>query len=168
MAASFGDVSNILKEEIVQRDMIIMFNKFFDDELNIKSCVVNILPLFLKNIKEEDRDDYYYKIKGYIDIYGKTWRQKLDAASLLFRLYNVFDNDFTYQLIIPTCIALCVDNVAEVRNYACRKVSKFFLQFFSRMDGYKVKIAKVIECFALSFNFKFREMYKDKLIIGLY
>ena len=160
MAASFGDVSNILKEEIVQRDMIVIFNKFYEDDFNIKSCIVNNLPLFLKNLKVEDRDDFYYKMKIYIDIYGKTWRQKLESAQLLFKFYDVFDNDFTYQLIIPTCISLCVDNFAEVREYACQRISKFFLQFFSRIDCYKVKIAKVIECFALSYNFRFREMYE--------
>ena len=111
MAASFGDIANILKQEIVQRDLVPIFEKFFEDVTKIKYSVILNMPKFLRNLEPDLRDDYFYKIKAYTDIYGKNWRGKLEAAKLLFKFHNVFDNEFTYQIIIPICINLCVDEV---------------------------------------------------------
>lgn len=149
----------ILQEEITQRDLLFIYDKFFEDEINIRDCVITVLPKFLQKVKPENRDDYFYKIKAQTDIYGKNWRQKLSAAHLLFSFPNVFDNDFTYQIILPSCLTLCVDNVAELRNYSCKQVSKYFIQFLTGFDSYNPKTMKIVDCFAMSFNFKFREMF---------
>jgi serine/threonine-protein phosphatase 4 regulatory subunit 1 len=158
LSSSLAEIANILGPEVTERDLIPYLDKLYKEEGEIQNTILKILPDFLKHIHKNMRRNYLDKLKRLLNPREK-WRNRKEYAVIIGNFHNVFDVEITYKQILPIALNFCLDDVAEVRFTAAKHISRIILQILLSGDNeYKVKCMKIIEAFANSVNYNYRQL----------
>jgi hypothetical protein len=72
---------------------------------------------------------------------------------------NIFDDETTYKNLLPVCLNFCLDDVAEVRFKASRRLGKVIIQFVENPESsYYNKVIALLKSFAYSINYHYRQL----------
>ena len=165
---SFHEICSILDNEIVENELLPLYNKFLESENKIEQKLsVKNLPKILKNISKTTKEKYFKYIEA-VSIFQKTnkgstirnfnfinWKNKLDVVESILCYYNLYDNNLIYTSIFPQCITFCLDEKYLVRKTSSKVLSNLILYLYQENFNIE-KLKKIIECFALNKNFQYR------------
>jgi hypothetical protein len=157
IVSSLSEICNILGPQITETDLVPVLNKFSKDEGEIQNTLLKTLPKLLRNLDINSRRGYLDRLKKLLNPREK-WRTRMEYSNIIGEYYNVFDEEITYKQIFPISLSFCFDDVAEVRFTAAKHCSNIITQLLSKESEYKEKCLKIIELFALSINYHYRQL----------
>jgi len=157
LASSINEVSAILGKEETELVLIPIFDRFYREEGEIQKTIYRSMPKFLMNVQTEKRKTYLEKLKRLLRSREK-WRTKKEYVEILGNLGGVFEDDLTFNQILPVCLNMCFDEVAEVRSHAAKSIKSLILHFICKED-YKERINAVLLSFARSLKYIYRLLF---------
>ena len=111
----------------------------------------------LRNLNVDSRRGYLDRLKKLLNPREK-WRTRMEYSLIIGEYYNVYDDEITYKQIFPISLSFCFDDVAEVRFTASKNCSNIIAQLLSNQSDYKEKCLRIVESFALSINYHYRQL----------
>lgn len=157
LASSINEISTIIGKDDTEKFLIPVFDRFYREEGEIQKAIYKSMPKFLLNINHEKRVFYLEKLKKIMS--GKEkWRIKKECVEILGNLGGIFNEKTAFEQILPICIKLCVDEVAEVRVHAAKNIKSLIVQFLKN-DLYREKIKSIITAFSQSIKYIYRNLF---------
>ncbi|XP_048745314.2 serine/threonine-protein phosphatase 4 regulatory subunit 1-like isoform X2 [Ostrea edulis] len=124
LAFSIHEMAIILGDEITHRDLVPVFDGFLKDLDEVKIGVLKHLADFLRLLKPDVRRQYLAKLSGFLNTDNtRNWRFRLELAEQLIMTSELFSSVEISQHLLPICLSLMEDKVAEVRLVAYRLMS---------------------------------------------
>ncbi|XP_022341101.2 serine/threonine-protein phosphatase 4 regulatory subunit 1-like isoform X1 [Crassostrea virginica] len=124
LAFSIHEMALILGDEITHRDLVPVFDGFLKDLDEVKIGVLKHLADFLRLLKPEVRRQYLTKLPGFLNTDNtRNWRFRLELAEQLIMTSELFSSVEISQHLLPICVSLMEDKVAEVRLIAYKLMS---------------------------------------------
>lgn len=157
LASSINEVSAILGKEETETVLIPIFDRFYREEGEIQKTIYRSMPKFLMNVQTEKRKTYLEKLKRLLRSREK-WRTKKEYVEILGNLGGVFEDDLTFNQILPVCLNMCFDEVSEVRSHAAKSIKSLVLHFI-KCEEYKEKVNQVLISFARSLKYIYRLLF---------
>ena len=162
LAASMGEISKLLGSEITESDLLEYVDQFFksssqNSELKIK--ILKCLPDIIKNIASNRKNSYLEFTKYMIGNKDDKWRKRVTYCKIIGKFNGTYSDAIIYKRVFPIAINFCFDDISHVRSISARKNSRLILQLISSKTEYKEKTMKIIQSFAQSINFRFRQLF---------
>lgn len=158
IASSINEIANILGREITENELVPVFDKFYREEGEIQKTIYKAMPKFLLNVDYKKRKPYLDKLKRLTKIKEK-WRSRKEYAEILGNFGGVFEDEITFEQILPICVNLCVDEVSEVRVAASKSIYSIIGHFLMHEnEEYSKKCLLLLEAFALSVKYTYRQV----------
>ena len=162
LAASLGEISNLLGSELTESDLLEYVDKFFksssqNSELKIK--ILTILPEIIKNIASNRKNSYLEFIKYMIGNKDDKWRKRVTYCKIIGKFNGTYSDAIIYKRVFPIAINFCFDDVSQVRSNSAKNNSRLILQLISSKTEFKDKTMKIVTSFAQSINFRYRQLF---------
>ena len=162
LAASMGEISKLLGNELTESDLLEYVDKFFksssqNSELKIK--ILSVLPIIIKNITSKRKNSYLEFIKYMIGNKDDKWRKRITFCKIIGKFNGTYSDSIIYKRVFPIAINFCFDDVSQVRSISARKNSRLILQLISSKTEFKEKTMKIVRSFAQSINFRYRQLF---------
>ena len=162
LAAAFGEISKIIGSELTESDLLEYVNKFYKNspkgsELKIKILI--ILPEILKNISFNRKNAYLEFIKDMIGSRDDKWRRRVTYSKIIGKFDGTYVDPILYKRVFPIAINFCFDDVSQVRTTSAKSNSRLILQLISGTTEFKGKTMKIVQSFAQSINYKYRQLF---------
>ena len=163
LAASIGDISNILGPELTEEDLLEYVDNFFhkssqNSEMKLK--ILENLPKIIRQIHSNNKKNTYLELIKYMIVNNeRKWRKRLQYAKIIGKFNGCFSEDIIYKRVFPIGINFCFDDISQVRSHSASYNSKLILQLISGKDEYKQKTLIIIKSFAQSINYKYRQLF---------
>ena len=162
LGASMGEISKILGSELTESDLLEYVDKFFksssqNSELKIK--ILTSLPDIIKNINSNKKNSYLEFIKYMIGNKDDKWRKRVTFCKIIGKFNGTYTDNIIYKRVFPIAINFCFDDVSRVRSMSARKNSRLILQLITGKEEYRDKTMKIIQSFAQSINFRYRQLF---------
>ena len=176
MAASFGEISSILPQKIVEAELSPLISQMYNNsQVNIKKIIIGIIPEHLKYIKSPKIRTELLVIfkKGFNSIKSiKNWREKLKYIKGIKAMGNIFDNSTLYEDLLGMIINMSFDPYNIIRVKAIKILSLFLLKFLSEEKNnnnseiiekdsidYKKKAIVILKSFATCIHYHYRQLF---------
>ncbi len=120
LIASFLEISKILGREILENDLLTVYNSFLSHRNEvIKSLAQDTLTDVIKLMSENIREKYvkFFKVHDLYSYYHnfKTksydWRKKLDTILAYSKFFEFFDSKTIFGKMLPLLQRFCFDDV---------------------------------------------------------
>ena len=162
LASSMGEISKLLGNEITENDLLEFVDKFFksssqNSELKIK--ILKVLPDIIKNISSNRKNSYLEFTKYMIGNKDDKWRKRVTYCKIIGKFNGTYSDAIIYKRVFPIAINFCFDDISHVRSISARKNSRLILQLISSKTEFKDKTMKIIQSFAQSINFRYRQLF---------
>ena len=162
LAASMGEISKLLGSELTESDLLEYVDKFFksssqNSELKIK--ILSVLPEIIKNIPSNRKNSYLEFIKYMIGNKDDRWRKRITYCKIIGKFNGTYSDAIIYKRVFPIAINFCFDDVSHVRSVSARRNSRLILQLISSKTEFKDKTMKIVQSFAQSINFRYRQLF---------
>ena len=162
LGAAMGEISKLLGSELTESDLLEYVDKFFksssqNSELKIK--ILTSLPDIIKNINSNKKNSYLEFIKYMIGNKDDKWRKRVTYCKIIGKFNGTYTDNIIYKRVFPIAINFCFDDVSRVRSISARKNSKLILQLITGKEEYRDKTMKIIQSFAQSINFRYRQLF---------
>ena len=162
LAASMGEISKLLGSELTESDLLEYVDKFFksssqNSELKIK--ILTSLPDIIKNITSNKKNSYLEFIKYMIGNKDDKWRKRVTYCKIIGKFNGTYTDNIIYKRVFPIAINFCFDDVSRVRSISAKKNSRLILQLITGKEEYRDKTMKIIQSFAQSINFRYRQLF---------
>jgi serine/threonine-protein phosphatase 4 regulatory subunit 1 len=162
LGASMGEISKLLGSELTESDLLEYVDKFFksssqNSELKIK--ILTALPDIIKNINSNKKNSYLEFIKYMIGNKDDKWRKRVTYCKIIGKFNGTYTDNIIYKRVFPIAINFCFDDVSRVRSISARKNSRLILQLITGKEEYRDKTMKIIQSFAQSINFRYRQLF---------
>ena len=162
LASSIGEISKLLGSELTESDLLEYVDQFFksssqNSELKIK--VLKALPDIIKNIQTNRKNSYLEFTKYMIGNMDDKWRKRVTFCKIIGKFNGTYSDPIIYKRVFPIAINFCFDDISRVRSISARKNSRLILQLISGKTEYKDKTMKIIQSFAQSINFRYRQLF---------
>ena len=162
LGAAMGEISNLLGSELTESDLLEYVDKFFksssqNSELKIK--ILTALPEIIKNINSNKKNSYLEFIKYMIGNKDDKWRKRVTYCKIIGKFNGTYTDNIIYKRVFPIAINFCFDDVSRVRSISARKNSRLILQLITGKEEYRDKTMKIIQSFAQSINFRYRQLF---------
>ena len=177
IAASFGMVSSILDQKIVEVELspivLGMYNSNFG---KIRNAIIGVIPNYLINIKDPKIRSQFlviYKKNYDNNKNSKNWRERLKYLKGIKTMGNNFNNSIIFEDLIGMIIEMCFDPLNIIRKKSIKILSLFILKFLlinsEKSDNsefvekesidYKKSAIIVLKNFATCKNFHYRQLF---------
>ena len=162
LGAAMGEISKILGSELTESDLLEYVDKFFksssqNSELKIK--ILTSLPDIIKNITSNKKNSYLEFIKYMIGNKDDKWRKRVTYCKIIGKFNGTYTDNIIYKRVFPIAINFCFDDVSRVRSISAKKNSRLILQLITGKEEYRDKTMKIIQSFAQSINFRYRQLF---------
>ena len=162
LAAAMGDISKLLGSELTESDLLEYVDKFFksssqNSELKIK--ILTSLPDIIKNINSNKKNSYLEFIKYMIGNKDDKWRKRVTYCKIIGKFNGTYSDNIIYKRVFPIAINFCFDDVSHVRSISAKKNSRLIFQLITGKEEYRDKTMKIIQSFAQSINFRYRQLF---------
>ena len=162
LGAAMGEISKLLGSELTESDLLEYVDKFFksssqNSELKIK--ILTALPEIIKNITSNKKNSYLEFIKYMIGNKDDKWRKRVTYCKIIGKFNGTYTDNIIYKRVFPIAINFCFDDVSRVRCISARKNSRLILQLITGKEEYRDKTMKIIQSFAQSINFRYRQLF---------
>jgi serine/threonine-protein phosphatase 4 regulatory subunit 1 len=162
LAAAMGEISKLLGSELTESDLLEYVDKFFksssqNSELKIK--ILSVLPEIIKNIPSNRKNSYLEFIKYMIGNKDDRWRKRITYCKIIGKFNGTYSDAIIYKRVFPIAINFCFDDVSHVRSVSARRNSRLILQLISSKTEFKDKTMKIVQSFAQSINFRYRQLF---------
>ena len=162
LAASMGEISKLLGSELTESDLLEYVDRFFksssqNSELKIK--ILSVLPEIIKNIPSNRKNSYLEFIKYMIGNKDDKWRKRITYCKIIGKFNGTYSDAIIYKRVFPIAINFCFDDVSHVRSISARRNSRLILQLISSKTEFKDKTMKIVQSFAQSINFRYRQLF---------
>jgi serine/threonine-protein phosphatase 4 regulatory subunit 1 len=157
IASSIGEIANIIGPQLTESDIIPILEKLYLEEGDIQILILKNIPMLLKNVPDEKRINYLDKLQRVTNPREK-WRTRSDYSRIVSNYSSVFDEETTYNQILPIAMQFCLDDVAQVRFKASKYISRIILHLLSKGSHVETTL-KLIEAFAFSINYHYRQLF---------
>ena len=162
LAASMGEISKLLGSELTESDLLEYVDKFFksssqNSELKIK--ILTVLPDIIKNITGNRKNSYLEFIKYMIGNKDDKWRKRVTYCKIIGKFNGTYSDAIIYKRVFPIAINFCFDDVSHVRSISAKRNSRLILQLISSKTEFKDKTMKIVQSFAQSINFRYRQLF---------
>ena len=162
LASAMGEISKLLGSELTESDLLEYVDKFFksssqNSELKIK--ILTVLPDIIKNIPSNRKNSYLEFIKYMIGNKDDKWRKRITYCKIIGKFNGTYSDAIIYKRVFPIAINFCFDDVSHVRSISARRNSRLILQLISSKTEFKDKTMKIIQSFAQSINFRYRQLF---------
>ena len=177
IAASFGEISSILDEKIVETELSPLITEMYiNNGAKIKSVIITIIPkhlMYIKNTKIKSDFLAIYK-KGFNNIKNiKTWREKIKYLKGIKQMGNFFENKIIFEDLVAMLIEMCFDPYNVIRIKSAKILSVFLLKFLllennniSNNDkesiesvDYRKNALKILNNFARCKHYHYRQIF---------
>ena len=177
IAASFGEISSILDEKIVETELSPLITEMYiNNGAKIKSVIITIIPkhlMYIKNTKIKSDFLAIYK-KGFNNIKNiKTWREKIKYLKGIKQMGNFFENKIIFEDLVAMLIEMCFDPYNVIRIKSAKILSVFLLKFLllennniSNNDkesiesvDYRKNALKILNNFATCKHYHYRQLF---------
>ena len=177
IAASFGEISSILDEKIVETELSPLITEMYiNNGAKIKSVIITIIPkhlMYIKNTKIKSDFLAIYK-KGFLNIKNiKTWREKIKYLKGIKQMGNFFENKIIFEDLVAMLIEMCFDPYNVIRIKSAKILSVFLLKFLllennniSNNDkesiesvDYRKNALKILNNFARCKHYHYRQIF---------
>ena len=177
IAASFGEISSILNEKIVETELSPLITEMYiNNGAKIKSVIITIIPkhlMYIKNTKIKSDFLAIYK-KGFNNIKNiKTWREKIKYLKGIKQMGNFFENKIIFEDLVAMLIEMCFDPYNVIRIKSAKILSVFLLKFLllenkniSNNDkesiesvDYRKNALKILNNFATCKHYHYRQLF---------
>ena len=161
LAAAMGEISKILGSELTENDLLEYVDKFFNSSQNseLKIKILASLPDIIKNINSNKKNSYLTFIKIMIGIKDDKWRKRVTYCKIIGKFNGTYTDNIIYKRVFPIAINFCFDDISSVRKISAKKNSRLILQLISGKEEYRDKTMKIIQSFAQSINFRYRQLF---------
>ena len=162
LGAAMGEISKLLGSELTESDLLEYVDKFFksssqNSELKIK--ILTALPEIIKNINSNKKNSYLEFIKYMIGNKDDKWRKRVTYCKIIGKFNGTYTDNIIYKRVFPIAINFCFDDVSRVRSISAKKNSRLILQLITGKEEYRDKTMKIIQSFAQSINFRYRQLF---------
>jgi len=162
LASAMGEISKILGSELTESTLLEYVDKFFktsaqNSELKIK--ILKVLPEIIKNIPSNRKNSYLEFIKYMIGNKDDKWRKRVTYCKIIGKFNGTYSDAIIYKRVFPIAINFCFDDISRVRSISARRNSRLILQLISSKTEFKDKTMKIIQSFAQSINFRYRQLF---------
>ena len=162
LGAAMGEISKLLGSELTESDLLEYVDRFFkgsgqNSELKIK--ILTSLPDIIKNINSNKKNTYLEFIKYMIGNKDDKWRKRVTFCKIIGKFNGTYSDNIIYKRVFPIAINFCFDDVSYVRSISARKNSRLILQLITGKEEYRDKTMKIIQSFAQSINFRYRQLF---------
>ena len=163
LAASIGDLSNIIGAELTEEDLLEYVDKFFklsSQKSEIKPKILENLPKIIRQINSTSKKNSYLEFLKFMITNKETkWRKRKSYAKIIGKFNECFPKNIIYKRVFPIAINFCFDDISKVRFCSAKNNSKLILQLITGEDEYKEKTLIIIKSFAQSINYKYRQLF---------
>jgi serine/threonine-protein phosphatase 4 regulatory subunit 1 len=159
LASSLGEIAKILGPELTESDLLEFVDKFYKYSGEIKMKILSILPDIIRNISSNKKNQYLENIKIMIGNRDDKWRKRLNYSKIIGKFNNTYSDSIIYKRVFPIAINFCFDDVNQVRIKSAGHNSRIILQLISGDTEYKDKTLKIIQSFARSINYSYRQLF---------
>ena len=177
---SFNEISNILGEEITEKDLLIIYDNFLNNEnenirkkskenlikilknknIKIKRKYLNLFKnIFKAEIEIENNFNNNFNENNFnfnkINFKGpkyKNWRNKIIESKIIKCFFNIFNTKIIYFVTLPKVIELCCDDYKKVKEKSAKCLAKILLFLFN-FNEFKENVIKILKCFSYNFSF---------------
>ena len=163
LAASIGDIAEIIGGELTEENLLEYVDIFFKSssqfsELKIK--ILQNLPKIIKIIPTNNKKNTYLEFIKYMIVNKETkWRKRQIFSKIIGKFNNCFTENIIYRRVFPIAINFCFDDISQVRSSSGKHNSKLILQLLSGKAEYKDKTLIIIKSFAQSIDYKYRQIF---------
>ena len=159
LAASLGELSKILGNEITENDLLDFVDKFYKGNSEMKMKILAILPDIIRNISSNKKNQYLENIKIMIGNKDDKWRKRLAYSKIIGKFHNTYSDTIIYKRVFPIAINFCFDDVHTIREKSAGHNSRILLQLLTGKEDYKKKTYTIVKSFAQSINFSYRQLF---------
>ena len=162
LAASIGDISNIIGGDLTEEELLEYVNNFFTTSQNseIKSKILENLPKIIRQINSTNKKNSYLEFLKFMITNKETkWRKRKTYAKIIGKFNNCYPKNIIYKRVFPIAIYFFFDDISQVRFCSAKHNSKLILQLITGDDEYKEKTLIIIKSFAQSINYKYRQLF---------
>ena len=163
LAASIGDIANIIEGDLTEEDLIEYVDKFFKNSgpnSDLKLKILQNLPKILKIMHSTNKKNSYLEFIKYMIVNKDTkWRRRMEFAKIIGKFNDCFPENIIYRRVFPIAINFCFDDISQVRFCSSKHNSRIILQLLSGKEEYKNKTLTIIKSFAQSINYKYRQLF---------
>ena len=160
LAASLGELSKILGNEITENDLLDFVDKFYNENSSeMKMKILAVLPDIIRNISSNKKNQYLENIKIMIGNKEDKWRKRLAYSKIIGKFHNTYSDTIIYKRVFPIAINFCFDDVHTIREKSAGHNSRILLQLLTGKEDYKKKTYTIVKSFAQSINFSYRQLF---------
>ena len=160
LAASLGELSKILGNEVTENDLLDFVDKFYkENNSEMKMKILGILPDIIRNISSNKKNQYLENIKIMIGNKEDKWRKRLAYSKIIGKFHNTYSDTIIYKRVFPIAINFCFDDVHTIREKSAGHNSRILLQLLTGKEDYKKKTYTIVKSFAQSINFSYRQLF---------
>ena len=160
LAASLGEISKILGNEVTENDLLDFVDKFYkENNSEMKMKILGILPDIIRNISSNKKNQYLENIKIMIGNKEDKWRKRLAYSKIIGKFHNTYSDTIIYKRVFPIAINFCFDDVHTIREKSAGHNSRILLQLLTGKEDYKKKTYTIVKSFAQSINFSYRQLF---------
>ena len=159
LAASLGELSKILGNEVTENDLLDFVDKFYKGNSDMKMKILGILPDIIRNISSNKKNQYLENIKIMIGNKEDKWRKRLAYSKIIGKFHNTYSDTIIYKRVFPIAINFCFDDVHTIREKSAGHNSRILLQLLTGKEDYKKKTYTIVKSFAQSINFSYRQLF---------
>ena len=87
------------------------------------------------------------------------WRKRITFCKIIGKFNGTYSDFIIYKRVFPIAINFCFVDVSKVRSIYARKNSRLILQLISGKTEFKEKTMKIVQSFAQSINFRYRQLF---------
>jgi len=127
LSCSLHEIAKVLEPQLVERDLLQVFELFLRDSEEVKVGVISHICEFLSVLSPLCRESYLHTLTEIFDSGSPlNWRMRHIVAKQLPNLINLFVMDSVQHNILPLIVILLRDPVAEVRTSSFAAVASLF------------------------------------------
>ena len=157
MAASIHEIAKIVGPTITASKLDPIAKHYLKSKKTLNIILSN-LHEFLTVLDMEKRFPYLQLLKEIIDGSEYNWRQREIFASHCGDYAKLFDIEKVHETILPIVYDLLEDNVAQVRNIACREYVNVVMQLKSIPEYFGEAVQFLLKLFN-SISFRDRQCF---------
>jgi hypothetical protein len=87
------------------------------------------------------------------------WRKRVTYCKIIGKFNGTYSDNIIYKRVFPIAINFCFDDVSHVRSISAKKNSRLIFQLITGKEEYRDKTMKIIQSFAQSINFRYRQLF---------
>ena len=151
LSCSLHEIAKLLEPQLVERDLLQVFELFLRDSEEVKVGVISHIYEFLSVLSPLCRESYLHTLTEIFDSGSPlNWRMRHIVAKQLPKLINLFEMKSVQHSILPLVVTLLRDPVAEVRTSSFAAVASMFELKGGNQGKVQVEIIREMTTLAVS------------------